>query len=114
MNTTSNTRLFVVAGLLLACALVLFVSPFANPNPDGLNRVALDEGFAETETDHSFGGGPLAGYAVRGVDSPGVSKGLSGVIGILATFGLGLGLFAVARKRRAEGPRASSPPGESA
>ncbi|MGH2752671.1 MAG: PDGLE domain-containing protein [Actinomycetota bacterium] len=108
MNATSNTRLFVVAGLLLACALVLFVSPFANPNPDGLNRVAEDEGFAATETDHGLGDSPLADYAVHGVDHEGVSKGLSGVIGILATFGLGLGLFALARKRRAGGSPANS------
>lgn len=100
---TSNTRLFVIAGLLVAFALALFVSPFANPNPDGLNRVAEDEGFARAETDHSFGDGPLSGYALRGVEDERVAKGLSGGIGVAATFALGLALFALLRRRRARG-----------
>ena len=104
MRKASSTRLFLYAGLLLAVALVLFVSPFANPNPDGLNRVAIDEGFAETETDHSLNDSPLADYAVSGVDHDGISKGLSGVIGIFATFALGLALFALAKKRRESDP----------
>jgi cobalt/nickel transport system permease protein len=91
---------FVVAGLLLASALALFVSPFANPNPDGLNRVAMNEGFADAATEHGLGNSPLADYRVSGVENEGVSKGLSGVAGILATFALGLGLFAFTRKRR--------------
>jgi len=104
VKNASSTRLFLFAGLLFAVALVLFVSPFANPNPDGLNRVAIDEGFAETETDHSLSDSPLAEYAVSGVDNEWISKGLSGVIGILATLGLGLALFAFAKKRRASDP----------
>jgi len=100
VRNASSTRLFVITGLLLAFALVLFVSPFANPNPDGLNRVAMDEGFADTETEHGMSDSPLADYTVRSVDHDGVSKGLSGVAGILATFALGLGLFAFAKKRR--------------
>jgi cobalt/nickel transport system permease protein len=100
VKNTSSTRLFVVAGLLLAFALALFVSPLANPNPDGLNRVATDEGFADSATEHGLSDTPLADYRVSGVEQEGVSKGLSGVAGILATFALGLGLFAFARKRR--------------
>lgn len=100
MKNASSTRLFLFAGLLLAFALVLFVGPFANPNPDGLNRVAIDEGFAETETDHGLNDSPLADYAVSGVDHEGISKGLSGVIGILATLALGLALFAFVKRRR--------------
>jgi len=100
MKNMTTTRLFVIAGLMMSFALVLLVSPFANPNPDGLNRVAEDKGFAGAETDHTFGDGPLADYAVRGVDDDFVSKGLSGVIGVLATFALGLALFASLPGRR--------------
>ena len=32
----ADTKLFLVAGLLLALALALFVSPFADSDPDGL------------------------------------------------------------------------------
>ena len=104
MKNASSTRLFLFAGLLFAVALVLFVSPFANPNPDGLNRVAIDEGFAETETDHSLRDSPSADYAVSGVEHAGISKGVSGVVGILATLALGLALFAFATKRRESNP----------
>jgi hypothetical protein len=100
VKDASSTRLFVIAGLFLALALVLFVSPFANSNPDGLNRVAKDKGFADRETDHGLDDSPLADYKVSGVEHEVVSKGLSGVAGVLATFAFGLGLFAVARKPR--------------
>jgi len=100
VKNASSTRLFVAAGLLLAFALALFVSPVANPNPDGLNRVAMDEGFADAATEHDLGDSPLADYRVSGVEHEGASKGLAGAAGILATFALGLGLFAIARKRR--------------
>jgi hypothetical protein len=102
LRNIATTRLFVIAGLLMSFALALLVSPYANPNPDGLNRVAEDKGFAGSETDHTFGDGPLADYAVRGVDDDFVSKGLSGVIGVLATFALGLALFASLRPRRGD------------
>ena len=104
MKRQSSTRLFVISGLLLAFALVLLVSPLANPNPDGLNRVAIDEGFNGTETDHGLGNSPLADYTVSGVDHEWLSKGLSGIIGILATFALGLALFALSKKRSESNP----------
>lgn len=100
MKNASSTRLFVVAGLLLAFALVLFVSPFANPNPDGLNRVAMDEGFADTASEHRLGDSPLADYSVSGVEHEGISKGLSGAAGVVATFALCLGLFGFTKRRR--------------
>jgi PDGLE domain len=99
-----STRGFVIAGLLLAIALVVLVSPFADSDPDGLNRVAQDQGFASAETDHDLKDGPLADYAVRGVDDERISKVLAGVIGLLATFTLGVGVFALARRRKSAGP----------
>jgi hypothetical protein len=105
----SSTRWFVVAGLLLAIALVVLVSPFADSDPDGLTRVARDEGFAASETDHDLNDSPLAEYAVRGVSNERMSKRLSGVIGMLATFALGLGLFALVRRRRRPDEREGGP-----
>lgn len=100
MTSMSNHRVFILAGLLVALGLALLVSPYANGSPDGLNKVAEDEGFARSETDHDLDDSPLAGYAVRGVNDERIGKGLSGVIGVLVTFGLGLGLFGLMRVRR--------------
>jgi hypothetical protein len=96
-----NAKLFVAAGLLLAGGLALLVSPFASGSPDGLNRVAIDKGFDKSATDHALDGSPVAGYAVGGVDDERVGKGLSGLIGVLLTFGVGLALFAALRSFRA-------------
>ncbi|MGH8873915.1 MAG: energy-coupling factor ABC transporter permease [Acidimicrobiia bacterium] len=89
---------FVVAGLVVAIALVALVAPNANPNPDGLERVAEDTGFIETGADHPIGG-PLADYGVSGIDSPAVGTALAGIIGTLVTFGVGYLLVAMFRRR---------------
>jgi PDGLE domain len=101
-----NARLFIAAGLLLAGALALLVSPFASSSPDGLNRVAIDKGFDNRATDHALDGSPVANYAVRGVDD-GFGRGLSGLIGVLLTFGIGLAFFAALRSFRSS--RGSTP-----
>jgi hypothetical protein len=70
--------------------------------------VAEDKGFLETAKDHLFADGPLADYSVRGVDNEALSTGLSGLIGVLITFGVGLALFALVRALRS-GPKDSEP-----
>lgn len=100
MSRMSNTRVFLLAGLILALGLALFASPLASGRPDGLVKVAEDKGFSDTATDHGLSDSPVANYAVRGVDDERISKGLSGVIGVLITFGVGLGLFGLMRLKR--------------
>ena len=100
-----NLRMFLVGGLLLTVGLALVVSGFASGSPDGLEKVAEDKGFLETAKDHLFADGPLADYTVPGVDNQRLSTGLSGLIGVLITFGLALATFALVRARR-PGPRA--------
>jgi cobalt/nickel transport protein len=95
-----NLRLFLAGGLLVAIGLALVASGFASSSPDGLERVAEDKGFLETARDHLFADGPLADYAVEGVGNQWLSTGLSGLIGVLVTFGLGLALFALVRAMR--------------
>jgi cobalt/nickel transport protein len=98
----ANTKLFLAAGLLLALALALFVSPFADSDPDGLTKVAEDKGFAGAEQEHELSDSPVAGYEVDGVDDGRLSTGMAGVIGVLVTFGLGVGAFALLRTLRRE------------
>ena len=97
---TSNLRLFLLGGLLVAAGLALFVSGFASSSPDGLEKVAADKGFLQTARDHLVANGPLAGYTVRGIDDQRLSTGVSGLIGVLVTFGVGLALFALMRAVR--------------
>jgi hypothetical protein len=98
---------FVGLGLAVALALAFFVSPEASSEPDGLNKVAIEEGFADQETAHATGDSPLAGYGVEGIDDDRRSTGLAGVIGVGVTFavvgGAVLGMRRLAR-RRSPGP----------
>jgi hypothetical protein len=97
---SSNLRIFLLGGLLVAIGLAMLVSGFASSSPDGLNKVAEDHGFAADARQHLFENGPLAGYAVKGVRNDRLSTGISGLIGVLVTFGIGLALFAMVRAMR--------------
>ena len=106
---SSNLRLFIAGGLLVAIGLAMLVSGFASGSPDGLNKVAEDHGFAANARQHLFENGPLAGYAVKGVNGDRLSTGISGLIGVLVTFGVGLALFALLRAVRSGGHDRSEP-----
>lgn len=106
MTRRIRLRAFLVAGIVVAACLAFFVSPWASGAPDGLNRVAIDEGFAATEAPNALDDVPTAGYSVRGVDDEGLSTGLAGVIGVAATFAVTAGVFLAVRARRpSERPR---------
>lgn len=90
--------LFLATGLLVAAALAFFVSPHASSEPDGLNRVAIDQGFGQTEGPHASADLPTAGYEVSGVEDAGLSRGLAGLIGVAVTFATCAGLLVVVRR----------------
>jgi hypothetical protein len=91
----------VLGGLLLAALLIAgVVSFYASSDPDGLERVAGDEGFLSTAEDHATGDGPLADYAVTGVDDARVSGGAAGVIGAGVVLLLMGGVAYAVRRRR--------------
>jgi cobalt/nickel transport system permease protein len=90
----------VVFGLAVAIVLAAFVSPFVSSSPDGLEKVAAEKALDTDEQEHALGGGPLADYAVDGVDDERLATGVAGVIGVVATFGVGAGAFALLRFAR--------------
>ena len=100
----SNTRLFVIAGLLVGLALALFVSPFASSSPDGLEKVAAEAGFDGAAEASAVADSPPADYGVEGVDDDRAGTAISGLIGVLATFGVGVALFGVVRVLRPATP----------
>ena len=97
--TRRSLVVVLAVGLVVTLAVAFAVSPFASSSPDGLEKVSMDQGFSGTATDHDLADGPLADYAVDGVDGR-VSTGLAGVIGVVVTLAVGAGLFTVARRAR--------------
>ncbi|GGQ59078.1 PDGLE domain-containing protein [Couchioplanes azureus] len=109
---TKRLGWFLAGGLLVALLLAGVVSAFASGSPDGLDATARqgctfnadDEITGGTcmlqkEQEHQLAGSPLADYGIRGLGTGALSTGLSGVLGVLVTFGLGGGVFWLARRR---------------
>lgn len=95
--TRMRLAAFVAAGLAVAALLAFFVSPEASSEPDGLEKVAIDEGFIDEAADHDLADGPLADYGVEGVDDERLSTGLSGIVGVAVTFLVGAGVLQAVR-----------------
>lgn len=96
----TSTMGFVLIGVAVAVALVVFVAPFADGNPDGLERVSADTGIDAGAAEHRFADGPLADYRVSRADNDMVSTGIAGISGIAATFAAGAGVIWLTRRRR--------------
>lgn len=94
-----SRRALLVAGLLVALLLAGGVSYFASSDPDGLNKVAADEGFDEGAKDHDLDDSPFAGYETSGVGDGRVSGGLAGVAGVGVTFLIAGGVAYAVRRR---------------
>ena len=99
MRRPSN-RTFLVVGVLVALLLAGVVSYYASSAPDGLDRVARDQGIARTEREHGAADGPLAGYEARGVEDDRLSTLVAGVTGSLVVLALFGGLTFVLRRRK--------------
>jgi cobalt/nickel transport system permease protein len=91
---------FVVAALLASLVVAVGVAQVAVDDPDGLERVAVDLGFVESEQDHAFGDSLFADYATAGVASESVSLAIAGTAGTLLTLAVGSGLLLLVRDRR--------------
>jgi hypothetical protein len=98
------TRVLLVTGLLVALVIAGLVSHYASGAPDGLERVAGDQGFGDRAQEHAVADGPLADYRARGVDDDRAAGGLAGVVGTFVVLGAGSGLFLLLRRREAAEP----------
>jgi cobalt/nickel transport protein len=86
---------FLLSGLGIALLIAALLSPFASPDPDGLNRVAEDLAFTDSEHPEPPAQWlPFAnvfdGYALQGAPEA-IATPIAGVVGVLATFGLAWG-----------------------
>jgi cobalt/nickel transport protein len=83
---------FFLSGLGIAVGVAALLSPFASPNPDGLNRVAEDLEFTDKEHPEPPATKlPFAkvfdGYSLKGVPEQ-IATPVAGIVGTFATFGL--------------------------
>jgi hypothetical protein len=101
------TGIFVALALALAVGLATAVSPFASPNPDGLERVAEQKAFLDEGKLHSLQeDSPIPDYAFPGIDNERVATGVAGFVGTLGVFAIGWGLAWLVRRRPdTSGPR---------
>lgn len=100
------SRRWWAVALLIAAAIVVAAAIFASTDPDGLERVAEDLGFAGAEQGAAFE--IIPGYEIPGL-SPGAGRILAGLAGIgivLAVVLIG-GRLLARRRRHAEGVEAS-------
>jgi len=91
-------RPFLIGGLLVALGFAAVVSQFAVDEPDGLERVAEDEGFIDAATDHAFGDSIFADYATRGIDNEQISLAVAGVAGVVLTLTVMGGIASATRQ----------------
>ena len=96
--TTGGGR-WVVVGLAVAVAVVL-LAPLASPHPDGLERVAVDAGFAEAAQDAPYE--IIPDYVLPGISNEALATIAAGVVGVMVVAGAA---FAVARMRRQAVPQ---------
>ena len=91
----SKRSVWVLVGVGIAISLFLagFVSFYASSEPDGLVKVAEDQGFLATAQDSAAAALPTAGYGIAGIDSEHLSGGLAGVLGVVVIAVIGFGLF---------------------
>lgn len=94
-----RTRTFFVVALLASLLVAGGVSYFASSNPDGLEYVAEEVGFADAAEDSAAADSPLSDYQVRGVENDALSGGLAGVVGALVVLVVAGGLAYVVRRR---------------
>lgn len=80
---------WVAVGLVLALVVVL-VSPLANPNPDGLERVAEDHGFIEAAEDPPYE--VIPDYQAPFIEDEALATIVAGVIGVVIVAAVGWGV----------------------
>jgi cobalt/nickel transport system permease protein len=95
-----GVRPFLLGGALVAAFFAMVVSQFAASDPDGLEKVAIDQGFADRAADHSLADSVFADYATRGIDNEELSLAIAGITGVALTLIVGTGLVVAARQLR--------------
>jgi len=87
--------------LLTALAVAALLSPFAASSPDGLERVAQDQGFLD-KGDRQALDSPITDYLFPGIQNEKAATAAAGVLGTMLTFGAVYILGRVITSRKVE------------
>ena len=103
----TSMKLFVALGLALAIGLATAVSPFASPDPDGLEKVAEEKAFLEDgKLAPIQEDSPIPDYAFPGIENERVATGVAGFVGTLGVFAVTFGVAWLLRRREPGDPGA--------
>jgi len=91
-----------IVGLAIALIVALF-SPLASSHPDGLERVAEEQGFMDRDRGAFYQ--IIPDYLFPGIGSEQLATILAGLVGTLIVFGLAYGLARLLRRRAAQSAR---------
>jgi len=100
-----NKMWFIIGGLLICLALGVILSPFASPAPDGLEKVAFEKGFLETEKKEPLASSPFPDYLFPGLDDGRLATAFAGLVGVLGTFFIVYGLAFSLKKKTKKIPK---------
>ncbi len=92
-----SRRFWVLAGATLLMLLAL--TTVASSNPDGLEWVARQAGFAESAADSVVASSPLSDYTTDTVTSESMGTIVAGLVGVAATFLIGWGGLTLFKRR---------------
>jgi cobalt/nickel transport protein len=99
--TRKGVWLFVFIGVAISIFIASVVSFYADSNPDGLERVAEDHGFAENASESLNSEIFASDYLITSVSDERLSGAMAGLLGIVVTALVGFGLFAlIARTKK--------------
>lgn len=89
---------WAIAGLVIAALVVIILAPLASSDPDGLDRVSQDKGFAEQGKDAPFE--ILPDYSIPGIDHERATVILAGLAGVAIVFVLTMAFGAYLRQQQ--------------
>jgi cobalt/nickel transport protein len=97
----SQLKGFLWVGLGVSLLLAIFISPFASPSPDGLEKVAEERGLLEKGDGWTlWRHAPLPDYLIPGIKNEKLATALAGLIGTVGIFMIAIGLAKVLKKTK--------------
>jgi len=89
---------WAIAGLVIAALVVIVLAPLASSDPDGLDRVSEDRGFAGESKDAPYE--ILPDYSIPGIDDERATVIIAGLAGVAMVFVLTMAFGAYVRHQQ--------------